>query len=810
MKDRLLSRMCTSPIICRAVVLVIGLTVLLWLLASQACAEEVIEAWRSPFGACRAVSVNTSDGSCWVADGSTLLHLAADGTIISQTTGFQQPWAVSVNPSDGSCWVADKGNGQVVHLAEDGTELWRGVDFGGFAHGNSISVNPTDGSCWVADSFNAQVVHLAQDGTELWRGGAFVEPRGISVDPTDGSFWMSDSQGVDQMDYDLVHVAEDGTELWRGVGLGGQSVCVNPTDGSCWVALRRVGQVVHVASDGTELWRGGFFDRPGALSVNPTDGACWVADSGLQNIVHLAEDGSELWRAGFSPSDTGSDVSVDRADGSCWFGGVSEVVHVAENGTELWRGEGFNWPNSVSVNPTDNSCWVADSRNDQVVHLAEDGTELWCREGLEAPSYVVVNPADGSCWASGVFGIAHLAEDGTELWQGGAQGKLSVNPTDGSCWVAETGTGQVIHLAEDGTELWRGGGFGSFGWYDCISANPTDGSCWVADYDNDAVVHLAEDGTALLRVALSIYFNPFSVAVNPADGSCWVAGGDGAFLLLAEDGAELSSFDGPSYPSVSLNTADGSLWVGEGFAGVSVTHLAPDGTELWRGVGFGTPWGVSVNPSDGSCWVADTRNSQVVHLVIPGWEAPVFPDVPFGFWAFDEVEACADAEIVGGYGDGLYHPANPVTRDQMAVFISRSICTPTGEAGLVDYVPPTTPSFSDVPTDFWCYRYIEYAVEHTIVGGYEDGTYQPGLPLDRGQMAVFIARAIAGDDQSVPDPTGDPSFPDVPADFWSYRHIEYIAGEGVAGGYFDGLYHPENPVDRAQMAVFICRAFHLT
>jgi len=60
----------------------------------------------------------------------------------------------------------------------------------------------------------------------------------------------------------------------------------------------------------------------------------------------------------------------------------------------------------------------------------------------------------------------------------------------------------------------------------------------------------------------------------------------------------------------------------------------------------------------------------------------------------------------------------------------------------VDYIPPTTPSFSDVPTDFWCYKYMEYALEHDIVGGCGDGTCQPGLPLARGQMAVFICRAF--------------------------------------------------------------------
>jgi beta propeller repeat protein len=196
---------------------------------------------------------------------------------------------------------------------------------------------------------------------------------------------------------------------------------------------------------------------------------------------------------------------------------------------------------------------------------------------------------------------------------------------------------------------------------------------------------------------------------------------------------------------------------------------------------------------------------------IYGYVLPMFPDVLATHWAYDSVEACVDSEIVSGYPDGTYQPEYPVTRDQMAVFISRAICTPTGEAGMVDYVPPTTPSFSDVPTDFWCYKYIEYAAEHNVVGGYGDGTYQPELPLDRGQMAVFIARALVtpSGDVGVPDPTGDPTFPDVPADFWSYRHIEYVAGEGVAGGYSDGLYYPARPCSRDQMAVFICRAFDL-
>ncbi len=189
--------------------------------------------------------------------------------------------------------------------------------------------------------------------------------------------------------------------------------------------------------------------------------------------------------------------------------------------------------------------------------------------------------------------------------------------------------------------------------------------------------------------------------------------------------------------------------------------------------------------------------------------AQFFVDVGRDHWAFREVEGCVGAGIVGGYGDRRYEPEWLVSRDQMAVFISRSICTPTGEAGMEDYIPPATATFSDVPTDYWAYKYIEYAVENDIVSGYDGDIYDPERSVDRGQMAVFIARALAGGDALIPAHTGDPTFSDADDEYWAHKHIEYIAGEGVASGYHDELYHPEYFCSRDQMAVYITRAFGL-
>jgi len=195
-------------------------------------------------------------------------------------------------------------------------------------------------------------------------------------------------------------------------------------------------------------------------------------------------------------------------------------------------------------------------------------------------------------------------------------------------------------------------------------------------------------------------------------------------------------------------------------------------------------------------------------------DAGHFPDIRVDHWAFHEVEACHAAGIVGGYPDGTYQSHLAVGRDQMAVYIARALTggdanVPTG---------PVQPTFPDVPAGNVSYKHIEHVVAKQVVFGYPDGLYHPEYEVDRGQMAVFIARSQAVPVGELgmagyggpPIPTFDDVTPD-PTDPYRacYKYVEYIAENGVAQGYPDGLYHPELVVSRGLMAIYVARAFGL-
>jgi hypothetical protein len=139
----------------------------------------------------------------------------------------------------------------------------------------------------------------------------------------------------------------------------------------------------------------------------------------------------------------------------------------------------------------------------------------------------------------------------------------------------------------------------------------------------------------------------------------------------------------------------------------------------------------------------------------------------------------------------------------MAVFLLRA----THGSG---YVPPAASGamFADVPAGHWAAAWIEQLAREGITRGCGGGGYCPEAPVDRAQMAVFLLRATRGSGYQPPAATGT-AFTDVPLAHWAAAWIEELGREGITHGCGGGAFCPASAVSRAQMAVFLVRAFAL-
>ena len=212
---------------------------------------------------------------------------------------------------------------------------------------------------------------------------------------------------------------------------------------------------------------------------------------------------------------------------------------------------------------------------------------------------------------------------------------------------------------------------------------------------------------------------------------------------------------------------------------------------------------INANQAGGANYLAAPQVQQSITVS----DTPTFFDVDSDYWAWIFIERLYGAGITGGCGTSplRYCPEQTVTRAQMAVFLERGI---NGSA----FMPPAVGNntgFVDVATDYWAAAFIKQLVMDGITAGCGNGNYCPDQPVTRAQMAVFLLRAEHGASYTPPAVGNSTGFADVPTDHWAAAFIKQLVAEGLTAGCGNGNYCPEQPVNRAQMAVFLVRTFNL-
>ncbi len=115
----------------------------------------------------------------------------------------------------------------------------------------------------------------------------------------------------------------------------------------------------------------------------------------------------------------------------------------------------------------------------------------------------------------------------------------------------------------------------------------------------------------------------------------------------------------------------------------------------------------------------------------------LFSDVACPSAFADWIEQLAAEGITGGCGGGVFCPDDSVTRQQMAVFLLKAEHGPA-------YVPPScVGGFADVPCPSLFADWIEQLAAENVTGGCGGGNYCPVATTTRGQMAVFLVKALA-------------------------------------------------------------------
>lgn len=163
----------------------------------------------------------------------------------------------------------------------------------------------------------------------------------------------------------------------------------------------------------------------------------------------------------------------------------------------------------------------------------------------------------------------------------------------------------------------------------------------------------------------------------------------------------------------------------------------------------------------------------------PETAAPVFSDVPAGFWAYEQITWAANKGIMGGYGNGIFAPSRSVTRQQLWMVLGRL----NGSS----------------PADMAAAR------AWAMSSGVSDGSNATGT-MSRQQMVTMLYRYAQMMGYSTAGRADLSRFPDSGSVAgYAQEALSWAVASGVMGGTSAGTLNPGGTASRAHFAVFMQR-----
>lgn len=124
----------------------------------------------------------------------------------------------------------------------------------------------------------------------------------------------------------------------------------------------------------------------------------------------------------------------------------------------------------------------------------------------------------------------------------------------------------------------------------------------------------------------------------------------------------------------------------------------------------------------------------------------------------------------------------------------------TEAAPAPEKIPWANP-FTDVSEENWFFDAVKYVCENGLFNGTSPTTFSPNESMTRGMFVTVLGRYAKIDPSSY---TGS-QFHDAAVGSWCTPYIEWAVGSGIAGGYGDGNFGMNDPINREQMAAMLAR-----
>ncbi len=212
-------------------------------------------------------------------------------------------------------------------------------------------------------------------------------------------------------------------------------------------------------------------------------------------------------------------------------------------------------------------------------------------------------------------------------------------------------------------------------------------------------------------------------------------------------------------------------------------------------------------------------------VAMPVFAAPTDTNTPSKFndintenydWARPYIDSMAEKGLISGYEDGSYRPDNDVTRLEAISLFARAM-------GSVDKVNDEIIDIAHEKYDSVIENYdlkwggdeVAYMMYKGALKKADLDTYLKGdekdTPMKRYEAAIIITKAMGGEEEALADLGVVLDYTDareVPSN--AIQYVAYATEQGIMEGMGDGLFSPNTPVKRSQMAVMLSRTVDKT